>query len=230
MSADSPGDTRPWYVGVAEEIEPVCRRFEAELRAGSRPRIKDYLPQVSEQARAALVAELLRLEIPFRIGLGETILAADYNSDFPYHANLIERLLAPRPEEIAQAARYRLEEEIGHGGMGDVYRAHDPDFNRPLAVKVLKEEYADRSDMVARFLEEAQITGQLQHPGIPPVHHICRLADGRRSIHLHWYNRRGEPLQRAAARHRPPFLFLRRTYPTPVPRGTFVTTPVAVDA
>jgi WD40 repeat protein/tRNA A-37 threonylcarbamoyl transferase component Bud32 len=84
-----------------------------------------------------------------------------------------------QPPAITQAGRYHLEECIGEGGMGIVFRAHDPDFRRPLAVKVLKEKYKDRPDMVARFLKEAQITGQLQHPGVPPVHEIGRLSDGR---------------------------------------------------
>src|SRR5262249_25510713 len=108
----------------------------------------------------------------------------DYKPRFPDHGGLIDALLAPQPTEeepaeATHAGRYRLEERIGWGGMGIVYRVHDPDFDRALAVKVLKEKYKDNPDMVARFLAEAQITGQLQHPGIPPVHEIGRLPDGR---------------------------------------------------
>src|SRR5262245_21826908 len=75
--------------------------------------------------------------------------------------------------------RYRIEGEIGRGGMGTVLRAHDPDLNRTLAVKVLLDRHEDRLDLERRFLEEAQLTGQLQHLGIPPVHEVGRLADGR---------------------------------------------------
>src|SRR5947209_12300654 len=84
----------------------------------------------------------------------------------------------PAPVEVpAAAGRYHLLHEIGRGGMGTVWRAHDPDLNRPLAIKMLLA--AGRPDLERRFLEEAQVTGQLQHPGIPPVHEIGKLPDGR---------------------------------------------------
>jgi tetratricopeptide (TPR) repeat protein/tRNA A-37 threonylcarbamoyl transferase component Bud32 len=77
-----------------------------------------------------------------------------------------------------QAGRYRILEEIGRGGMGEVFRVHDPDIGRTLALKVMLTRH-DHAASKARFLEEARITGQLQHPGIPPVHEIGRLEDGR---------------------------------------------------
>jgi serine/threonine protein kinase len=74
---------------------------------------------------------------------------------------------------------YQVEEKIGRGGMGVVVRAVDAVFHRRLAVKILIADLADNADLKARFLEEAQIMGQLQHPGIPPVHELGKLADGR---------------------------------------------------
>jgi serine/threonine-protein kinase len=86
----------------------------------------------------------------------------------------------PVAEDIpAWAGRYVIEGEIARGGMGVVLRAHDPELNRPLAVKVLLSGLAGRPDVERRFLEEAQVAGQLQHPGVPPVHDIGRLEDGR---------------------------------------------------
>jgi serine/threonine-protein kinase len=79
----------------------------------------------------------------------------------------------------AQAGRYLLEGEIAAGGMGRVYRAYDPELGRSLAVKVLLERHRDLPELEKRFRAEAQITGQLQHPGIPPVHEVGTLADGR---------------------------------------------------
>jgi serine/threonine-protein kinase len=78
-----------------------------------------------------------------------------------------------------RAGRYLIEEEIARGGMGVVLRARDPDLARPLAVKVLLPEHRGRADLERRFVEEAQLTGQLQHPGVPPVHELGRLPDGR---------------------------------------------------
>jgi WD40 repeat protein/serine/threonine protein kinase len=74
---------------------------------------------------------------------------------------------------------YEVVQEVGHGGRGIVYRVSDPELNRPLAIKVLRPQLRDEPDAVRRFLEEAQVTGQLQHPGIVPVHAIGRLPDGR---------------------------------------------------
>src|SRR5262249_15694955 len=96
----------------------------------------------------------------------------------------IESLLAvdqstEQSRELTHAGRYRLEGLIASGGMGDVYRAHDPDFHRPLAVKVLRKKFQNRPDMVKRFFGEAKLPGQLQHPGVPPVHEIGTLSDGR---------------------------------------------------
>src|SRR5262249_24151610 len=69
--------------------------------------------------------------------------------------------------------------EVGRGGMGLVLRAHDATFNRTLAIKVLLIAPDEQPQLASRFLDEAQIMGQLQHPGIPPVHHLGTLNDGR---------------------------------------------------
>jgi len=74
---------------------------------------------------------------------------------------------------------YELLEEIGSGGMGVVYRAFELAFGREVAIKVLHDRYAPASEAATRFLEEARITGQLQHPAIPPAHHVGTLPDGR---------------------------------------------------
>src|SRR5262249_170641 len=68
---------------------------------------------------------------------------------------------------------------VGQGGMGVVFRARDRRLNRDVAVKLLQDRYALTSLAARRFLEEAQITAQLQHPGIPPVHEVGALPDGR---------------------------------------------------
>ncbi|HXG09730.1 MAG TPA: serine/threonine-protein kinase [Gemmataceae bacterium] len=71
---------------------------------------------------------------------------------------------------------YELLEEIGRGGMGVVWRAHERRLQREVAVKLLREEETAARN---RFLFEATVTGQLQHPGIPAVHELGTLPDGR---------------------------------------------------
>jgi tetratricopeptide (TPR) repeat protein len=77
------------------------------------------------------------------------------------------------------AGRYVLGAEISRGGMGAVYSAVDTALNREVAVKVLQGRFDPGSAAVRRFEDEARITGQLQHPAIPPVHDRGTLPDGR---------------------------------------------------
>jgi eukaryotic-like serine/threonine-protein kinase len=75
--------------------------------------------------------------------------------------------------------RYQLFGEIARGGMGAVIRGRDADLGRELAVKVLLDRHRNQPEMVKRFIEEAQIGGQLQHPGIVPVYELGTFADRR---------------------------------------------------
>src|SRR5262245_36396300 len=77
------------------------------------------------------------------------------------------------------AERYTLAAELARGGMGVIYRATDTVLGREVAVKVLHDKYDPASGAAVRFADEARITGQLQHPSIPPVHDVGTLADGR---------------------------------------------------
>jgi len=76
----------------------------------------------------------------------------------------------------AGADRYRLQRFHARGGMGEVWLAEDCRINRPVAVKRLR---SDRSELHERFDDEAQITGQLEHPAIVPVHDAGVDAEGR---------------------------------------------------
>ena len=83
------------------------------------------------------------------------------------------------PNLPGRRSRYQLVGELARGGMGAVFQGRDLDLGRDLAVKVIREEHRDDPEMVRRFVEEAQIGGQLQHPGIVPVHELGRFPDGR---------------------------------------------------
>jgi tetratricopeptide (TPR) repeat protein len=87
--------------------------------------------------------------------------------------------LAAGPALPPGGKRYRLLEEMARGGMGVVYRAHDTILDREIALKVLQERFALHSSIAQRFVDEARITSQLQHPGIPAVHDLGNLPDGR---------------------------------------------------
>ncbi len=83
------------------------------------------------------------------------------------------------PGPTASAGRYEILDEIARGGMGAVLRGRDPELNRDLAIKVLLERFRDNPEVLRRFFEEAQIGGQLQHPGIVPIYDLGVFPDDR---------------------------------------------------
>jgi serine/threonine protein kinase len=76
------------------------------------------------------------------------------------------------------ATRYEIIEQIGEGGMGAVYLAHDRELDRDIALKVLRAP-APSVEERERILSEARILASLEHPGIVPVHDVGMLPDGR---------------------------------------------------
>jgi serine/threonine protein kinase len=92
----------------------------------------------------------------------------------------VEKLFPPLRNPAGLDARdYPLLDELGRGGMGEVYRSRDPGLDRVLALKVIKAEWQGKEELERRFEDEARITGSLQHPAIVPVYNLGRLRDGR---------------------------------------------------
>jgi len=81
------------------------------------------------------------------------------------------------PAEFSQTVRYELGVEIAKGGMGAVLTARQPAIRREVALKVMLRN-ASAHDRL-RFIEEAQITGQLEHPNIVPVHDLALNEHGQ---------------------------------------------------
>ena len=82
-------------------------------------------------------------------------------------------------KQIDQIGPYDNLGVLGIGGMGEVLRVRDPKLNRIIALKVIYAESLSKGLRYARFIEEAQVVAQLQHPNIVPVHEIGELDDGR---------------------------------------------------
>ena len=99
--------------------------------------------------------------------------------DAPADAQLVRPRSPEMPDPGGHPGRYQLVGEVARGGMGAVLKGRDVDLGRDLAIKVILEEHREIPEMVRRFVEEAQIGGQLQHPGIVPVHELGRFPDGR---------------------------------------------------
>ena len=78
-------------------------------------------------------------------------------------------------------SHYRIESRLGGGGMGEVYRAHDTQLNRTVALKVLRPEVAGDPDRMRRFEQEARAVAALTHPAVAQVYEIGD-HDGTRFI------------------------------------------------
>ena len=89
------------------------------------------------------------------------------------------------------SGRYRIERELGAGGMGQVYEAFDEELNTRIAVKIIRPELAGEAKMVARFKQEVQLARQVTHPN------VCRASTPPRKRGL----RQRLTLSKSPARH-----------------------------
>lgn len=83
--------------------------------------------------------------------------------------------------EGRRLGQYRIVEEVGRGAMAVVYKAYQPALERHVAIKVLPPQFAFDQEFVQRFLREARVAGELQHPNIIPIHEVAQ-ADGHSFI------------------------------------------------
>ncbi|MFD7169234.1 serine/threonine-protein kinase [Streptomyces violascens] len=111
------------------------------------------------------------------------------------------------PQNQPIAGRYELLEEIDHGGMGSVWRGYDAVLDRPVAVKLIRQQSVTSpqlaEEFAKRFRREARITARIQHPGVPQVYDavldesyerlflVMELVDG---VSLRSYNQPAQPL------------------------------------
>lgn len=202
MHAQNPTHTNDDFLNWIDE---QADQFEAAWRSGI-PLLKEFVNHVVGGRRLDLLLELIRIDAEHHHNRGSTPTIEDYLADFPeldhrpdhiqeltnylarFQSDANEKGAASPPERTKllayedthpQAGRYEVGEVIGTGGMGVVLRADDPELHRALAIKILHHRHREEQALIQRFLEEAQLTSQLQHPGVPPVHEVGTLEDGR---------------------------------------------------
>ena len=73
---------------------------------------------------------------------------------------------------------YELQERIGSGGFGAVYRAYQTTVGREVAIKIILPGFANHPDFIRRFETEAQLVARLEHPYIVPLYDYWRDPDG----------------------------------------------------
>jgi serine/threonine protein kinase len=190
-------DPEPLPESLARQVDQVCNRFEAAWKAGGQPRLEDFLGDVPEPGRAALLRELISLDAYYRRRGGAGCAAEDYQARFPtldaawLAAALAEVVpqatTAPQAGDGAPAdtapgelpgewrpsfGDYELLGELGRGGMGVVFRAEDRVLHRHVAVKTLKPDLAASATARQRFLGEARAAAAIEHDHVLPILHV----------------------------------------------------------
>jgi serine/threonine-protein kinase len=143
----------------------LVRELESRRAAGERVARQDY--------HARFPGDTATLDSAFQAVFKET---ESDTRDWPMHITEDSASADANPPRLG---RYIDLGEIGGGGMGVVHRVQDLDLNRDLALKVMRPREAQDAAKRRRFVEEAQVTSQLQHPGVPPIFERGQLADGR---------------------------------------------------
>ena len=84
---------------------------------------------------------------------------------------------------------YEVTSQLGEGGMGVVFRAHDTKLQRDVALKLLPDHFADDPDRLVRFQREAQILASLNHPNIAQIYGLDD-SNPQRCIVISWWKER----------------------------------------
>jgi serine/threonine-protein kinase len=145
------------------QVQPSDALFEA-LRAQAAAK-----PQTEDEAAARIMGQLM--DLPRQESLSSQPTVRGTPITLPSDGQ--------EPVSDGSVGRYEILRELGRGGMGVVVLGHDRHMDRELALKVLPAEHRGRPQQMQRFLNEARITGRLQHPGIVPVYDQGELPDCR---------------------------------------------------
>jgi len=154
-------------LSLAQRIDAVCDRFEADWKAGRRQPVEAYLAEVAASEQEALRSALLAVqqELDTHSGSADSSIVQESQHTTDY---------TPTPETNIPNAigRFEILTLLGEGAFGKVYKARDPQLDREVAIKVPKlEAFAGRFDL-QRFLREAKSAAAVQHPNICPVHEV----------------------------------------------------------
>ena len=172
---------------ILTRLNELNDRFEDELRAGKSPRIEEWLNEVPDESRQALLEQLLRLELEVKRAKNPHFDTADYLQRFAAYPSVVELVLLEThvdpttgvdasgwqsdsaPATPHRIGPYRLIELLGEGGMGVVYKAEQTKpVRRMVAIKLIRSGQQHR-EVHARFEAERQSLALMEHPHIATV-------------------------------------------------------------
>jgi eukaryotic-like serine/threonine-protein kinase len=149
--------------------------------------IKDVLNDALKREpsqRDAFLAEACADDSVLRVEVEK--LLADYHTDFMEEPAIggVKEIIASARQELRKGqilGRYRIVKQIGAGGMGEVYLAHDIELERDVALKILGADVSTNAQRMQRFIQEAKTASALNHPNIITIHEVGQ-AEGLRFI------------------------------------------------
>jgi WD40 repeat protein/serine/threonine protein kinase len=164
---------------LAEWVDQVAEEFELAWIQGRQPRIDDYLDGASGEKRSAVLPVLVRLDLEYRTRAGESRTLADYEKEYGQKPGFFGEtgfLPAVGSGDAAlprMLGRFQLVELIGQGSFGSVYKAHDGELNRTVAVKLPRAGLFAGPHERERFLREARSAAHLHHLNIVTLYEIA---------------------------------------------------------
>jgi WD40 repeat protein len=172
----------------ADTLDSLLAAWDEALAAGGIPPTVDT---------AALPAEV-RARLEQRLACMKLL----WEALAPTPPQAPTRLPAPGDALPSSLGRFQIRQELGRGGYGVVFLAHDPQLRRDVALKVPRPEALADPELRARFLREAQAASRLDHPNVVPVHEagevnaVCYIAAAYcPGISLaQWLRQRDEPV------------------------------------
>jgi len=151
------------------QFDRVCDAYEREWLAGLCPQLEDFLVHVPELDRPNLRRELELIQGDYQIrrrataetsGVSATVAGDEKDGHNPL-----------------RIARFRIEKQLGEGGFGRVFLAHDEQLGRAVALKVPHARLISRRGDAQAYLDEARTVANLDHPGIVPVYDIGSTSE-----------------------------------------------------
>ena len=147
----------------SEDPSKIQELFMLALQSNLADQKREEEKSSMEETQALMATEILN----------KTIGAASFTSKDR------QKTVLPHPSHATEdLEHYTFEKLLGHGGMGLIWRTKDTILQRRVALKMLHEKHQDSPERKEEFIEEAQISAQLQHPGIVPVYEMGQSNKG----------------------------------------------------
>ncbi len=186
-----PAHPSPLALGSArDDVDQVCQQFESARGSSDPLTIQACLQGWEEPERSKLLCELIALELKWRQRAKVALDLEGIRQQFPDDPDAVAEAIA-RHENINTLCpsvgedRLSIRSELHHmrflaeGGLGQVFIAEDQTLRRETAIKLIREDLVNDASSCDQFRLEAEVTGRLDHPGIPVVYGIGMAKESR---------------------------------------------------